>query len=425
MFKTKKVKSEPRPAERSFTSSEIAEMTGVSLRQLQWWDEQKVVSPRHEGHKRVYLAEEAVEIAVIAELRRKGFSLQKIRQVLRFLQKEMGKKLVEIFSAESDWHLLTDGKSIYLEDNSERRSMPWWKKISPTTVTPDKAIYQGAIGGMLRTLDPHSSFFDPKDFNQLREDQRGTYYGVGMTVSPTQRPHRRRRPVHRLARLQSGHPPRRRHPRSQRQAHRQPHHHRSRRPAARPQGHAGPGQDRPRRRRNPSSSTSPAAKSPATASRTPSSSSPASPYMDIESFNENTSREMDEAFKRLGEDNVKGLVLDLRDNPGGLLNEGVAVAGRFLKRGQTVVSHRGRAFAREALPGRNGSTEPDYPIVVIVNRYSASAAEIVAGALQDHDRGWVLGDNTFGKGLVQTVFPLTENTGLALTTPSTTRPPAA
>lgn len=120
MFKTKKVKSEPRPAERSFTSSEIAEMTGVSLRQLQWWDEQKVVSPRHEGHKRVYLAEEAVEIAVIAELRRKGFSLQKIRQVLRFLQKEMGKKLVEIFSAESDWHLLTDGKSIYLEDNSER-----------------------------------------------------------------------------------------------------------------------------------------------------------------------------------------------------------------------------------------------------------------------------------------------------------------
>ncbi len=120
MFKTKKVKSEVQPAERSFTSSEIAEMTGVSLRQLQWWDEQKVVSPRHEGHKRIYLAEEAVEIAVIAELRRKGFSLQKIRQVLRFLQKEMGKRLGEIFGAESDWHLVTDGKSIFLEDNSER-----------------------------------------------------------------------------------------------------------------------------------------------------------------------------------------------------------------------------------------------------------------------------------------------------------------
>lgn len=120
MFKTKKVKSEVQPSERSFTSSEISEMTGVSLRQLQWWDEQKVVSPRHEGHKRIYLAEEAVEIAVIAELRRKGFSLQKIRQVLRFLQKEMGKRLNEIFGAESEWHLVTDGKSIYLEDNSDR-----------------------------------------------------------------------------------------------------------------------------------------------------------------------------------------------------------------------------------------------------------------------------------------------------------------
>ncbi|MBZ2176133.1 MAG: MerR family transcriptional regulator [Acidobacteriota bacterium] len=120
MFKTKKVKAETEPGGRSFTSSEIAEMTGVSLRQLQWWDEQKVVSPRHEGHKRVYLAEEAVEIAVIAELRRKGFSLQKIRQVLRFLQKEMGKRLAEIFSAESEWHLITDGKTIFLEDSSQR-----------------------------------------------------------------------------------------------------------------------------------------------------------------------------------------------------------------------------------------------------------------------------------------------------------------
>ena len=120
MFKTKKAKSESQLVERFFASSEISEMTGVSLRQLQWWDEQKVVSPRHEGHKRVYLPEEAVEIAVIAELRRKGFSLQKIRLVLRFLQKEMGKRLNEIFGAESEWHLVTDGKNIYLEDNNQR-----------------------------------------------------------------------------------------------------------------------------------------------------------------------------------------------------------------------------------------------------------------------------------------------------------------
>lgn len=119
MFKTKKIRIDSNLADKQFTSSDISEVTGVSLRQLQWWDEQKVVSPKHEGHKRLYLAEEAIEIAVIAELRRKGFSLQKIRRVLRFLQKEMGKRLAEIFSADSDMHLVTDGKSIYLEaDNS-------------------------------------------------------------------------------------------------------------------------------------------------------------------------------------------------------------------------------------------------------------------------------------------------------------------
>lgn len=119
MFKTKKIRIDSNLADKEFTSSEISEVTGVSLRQLQWWDEQKVVSPRHEGHKRLYLAEEAIEIAVIAELRRKGFSLQKIRRVLRFLQKEMGKRLTEIFGSASDMHLVTDGKSIYLEADNE------------------------------------------------------------------------------------------------------------------------------------------------------------------------------------------------------------------------------------------------------------------------------------------------------------------
>jgi len=92
----------------------------VSLRQLQWWDERKVVSPRHEGHKRIYLPEEVIEITVIAELRRKGFSLQKIRRVLRFLQREMGRRLAEVLSPESSLHLLTDGKSIFLEDQHDR-----------------------------------------------------------------------------------------------------------------------------------------------------------------------------------------------------------------------------------------------------------------------------------------------------------------
>jgi carboxyl-terminal processing protease len=139
-------------------------------------------------------------------------------------------------------------------------------------------------------------------------------------------------------------------------------------------------------------------------------------YMTIESFNETTSPEVEENLKRLNENNLKGLILDLRDNPGGLLNEGVAVADRFLRKGQAVVSHRGRSSPEKTYVARRGNGNHDYPIVVLVNRYSASAAEIVSGALQDHDRAWILGENTFGKGLVQTVFPLQENTGLALTT---------
>ncbi len=119
MFKTRKVRSDS-PGQRTYTSTEVASIADVSLRQLQWWDERKVVSPRHEGHKRIYLAEEVIEITVIAELRRKGFSLQKIRRVLRFLQREMGRRLSTVLSGDAGLHLLTDGKSIYLEDQHDR-----------------------------------------------------------------------------------------------------------------------------------------------------------------------------------------------------------------------------------------------------------------------------------------------------------------
>jgi DNA-binding transcriptional MerR regulator len=120
MFKTKKGQPAIPVGARTFTSVEVSRVSGVSLRQLQWWDERKVVSPQHEGHKRLYLTEEVVEVTVIAELRRKGFSLQKIRRVLRFLQREMGKRLTELMSGTGDLHLLTDGKTIYLEDNNQR-----------------------------------------------------------------------------------------------------------------------------------------------------------------------------------------------------------------------------------------------------------------------------------------------------------------
>ena len=106
--------------ELGFNSSDVSRICGVSLRQLQWWDERNVVSPRQDGHKRVYMTEEVVEISVIAELRRKGFSLQKIRRVLRFLQKDMGKRLSEALASSADVHLLTDGKSIYLEEAPNR-----------------------------------------------------------------------------------------------------------------------------------------------------------------------------------------------------------------------------------------------------------------------------------------------------------------
>src|SRR3569833_3561533 len=109
MFKTRKVRPDLASPSRTFTSTEVAKIAQVSLRQLQWWDERKVVSPRHAGLKRIYFPEEVVEITVIAELRRKGFSLQKIRRVLRFLQREMGRRLGEVLSTDSKLHLLTDG----------------------------------------------------------------------------------------------------------------------------------------------------------------------------------------------------------------------------------------------------------------------------------------------------------------------------
>ncbi len=120
MFKTKKFKVATPLAGERYSSHDVARVAGVSLRQLQWWDEQGVVSPAHVGHKRLYDPQEVIEVAVIAELRRKGVSLQKIRRVLKFLQKEMGKRLFDSVQNGAEIHLLTDGKNIYLEDNEKR-----------------------------------------------------------------------------------------------------------------------------------------------------------------------------------------------------------------------------------------------------------------------------------------------------------------
>ncbi len=98
-----------------FTSREVISLTGITARQLQWWDERGIVIPLREGHRRLYSMEDLAEVTVICELRRRGFSLQRVRMVMRFLQKEFSKRLAETVSGASDYHLLTDGRTLYLE----------------------------------------------------------------------------------------------------------------------------------------------------------------------------------------------------------------------------------------------------------------------------------------------------------------------
>ncbi len=139
-------------------------------------------------------------------------------------------------------------------------------------------------------------------------------------------------------------------------------------------------------------------------------------YLRVGSFGETTDDELDEALEDLRARGMSGLVIDLRDNKGGLLSSGVDVASRFLDRGQSVASHRGRSSPERLYRSKTSEPNVEFPIVVLVNCNSASASEIVAGALQDHDRALIAGTNTFGKGLVQSVFALPESTGMVLTT---------
>jgi DNA-binding transcriptional MerR regulator len=101
--------------QQSFTSRDVSALTGITARQLQWWDERGIVVPARAGHRRLYSMEDLAEVAVICELRGRGFSLQRVRKVVRFLQKEFGKRLAETVGGTSDYHLLTDGKTLYLE----------------------------------------------------------------------------------------------------------------------------------------------------------------------------------------------------------------------------------------------------------------------------------------------------------------------
>jgi carboxyl-terminal processing protease len=290
----------------------------------------------------------------------------------------------------------------------------------------DKAIYDGAIPGMLHVLDPHSNFYDPKAFAQMREDQHGNYYGVGMSIQP--QPDKNGvlhvvvlTPFEGTPAFKAG---------------------------IRPgdmimsiDGKSADGMDSaavagllkgPKGTHVSVVMTREGKDAPLTfdlvrdAIPHPSVDfsfmlKPGIGYVHIVNFSsETTGREFGDALDKFGAANgdLHGLVIDLRSNPGGLLNEAVDVSDKLLQKGQIVVSQRGRAFPDQvyrASHGEEGTTR--YPIVVIVNRNTASAAEIVSGALQDHDRALIVGETTFGKGLVQTVFSIADNTmGLALTT---------
>jgi DNA-binding transcriptional MerR regulator len=104
--------------QQTFTSREVVALTRISARQLQWWDEQGIVVPARDGHRRLYSLDDVAEVAVLSTLRQRGFSLQKIRRVVRFLQRELGKRLVETVRSAAEYHLLTDGRRIYLEDSA-------------------------------------------------------------------------------------------------------------------------------------------------------------------------------------------------------------------------------------------------------------------------------------------------------------------
>ena len=282
-------------------------------------------------------------------------------------------------------------------------------------VSSEKAFYQGAIPGMLHTLDPHSVFVDPAEYREMQRRQRAQYFGVGMEISMDQAHVVVIRPF----------------PGS---------------PASRADLRRGDviaavdGKDTtamespavadllrgPRGTQVRISVRREGVPDPVTVEVTRSAIEtsvvdafwwkPGIIYLNINSFEaQNVAKDVEDDLVKLGEPNAAGLVLDLRDNRGGLVNEAVAVAGRFLRDGQMVVSHHGRAEAEQPFRARAVTAAQHYPMIVLVNGDSASASEIVAGALQDHDRAWVLGETTFGKGLVQQQFPLNEGAALLLT----------
>jgi carboxyl-terminal processing protease len=283
-------------------------------------------------------------------------------------------------------------------------------------VESDRLVYT-AIQGMLSTLDPHSSFMDPRQYAQLRERQEGRYYGLGISIlvidgditvqslfegSPAYRRGIRRGDV--IARIEGEETKGWTSDQAVRQL----------------RGPRGTSVNIAIRRRGydrlidlevqRDEINIPTVHAAFMIDRDRA-------YVRLRDFSETTDRELGQALRALSEQGMRRLLLDLRDNPGGPLDQAIRVANRFLPRGDLIVYTRGRVpNADHDFHATEESQYTELPLVVLVNRNSASAAEIVAGAVQDHDRGIIVGETTFGKALVQSIYRISQGAGLALTT---------
>jgi carboxyl-terminal processing protease len=285
------------------------------------------------------------------------------------------------------------------------------------TVESDSLVYS-AIRGMLGTLDPHSSFFDPKAYAQMRERQEGRYYGLGIQIqgtpdgyivatgvfegSPAYRKGVRRGDA--FARIgdedAKGW--------TTEQA------------MLKLRGPKGTTVNISLRRRGydqliPLDVTRDEVYIPTVPASFMFDSTTG--YVKVQDFGENTDRDLKRALRDLTSNGMRRLVLDIRGNPGGPLDQAIKVANEFLPKGRMIVYTRGRVTnSDQDYRATEDGEFVDLPVVMIANRNSASAAEIVTGALQDHDRGILVGETTFGKALVQSVYRISGGAGLALTT---------